>query len=278
MGVLDRGSYYEEAGALRDMVQNHMLQILCMVAMEPPVNFEAEEVRNKKHDVLKAIRKYRRDEVHSHAVRGQYASGWVEGKKMVPYRDEKNVAPQSAVETYAAVKLFIDNWRWNGVPFYLRTGKSLADKSTNIAIQFKAAPHYSFPSEAAETWRSNRLLINISPEFDIRLRFQAKQSGPRMTLQPVDMVFNYFNDTSETQPEAYETLLQDILEGNATLFMRADQVESAWEILAPIMEVWASKPPVDFPHYASGSWGPEDAEALIAKDGNHWVTLPLNGV
>lgn len=277
VGVLDRGAYYEGAGALRDMVQNHMLQLLCMIAMEAPVSFEADEVRNKKHDVLKAIRKYRRDEVHAHAVRGQYASGWIEGKKMVPYREEKAVHPQSAVETYAAVKLFIDNWRWNGVPFYVRTGKSLAEKTTHIAIQFKSAPSYAFPPEATDTWRPNRLLINISPQLDIRLRFQAKQPGPQMTLQPVDMVFNYFNDTTETQPEAYETLLQDVIEGNATLFMRADQVESAWAVIDPIMEVWSSKPPVDFPNYAASSWGPEDAEALIARDGNHWATLPLNG-
>jgi glucose-6-phosphate 1-dehydrogenase len=277
VGVLDRGAYYEGAGALRDMVQNHMLQLLCMVAMEAPVSFDADEVRNKKHDVLKAIRQYRRDEVHAHAVRGQYASGWVAGKKMQPYREEPNVAKQSGVETYAAMKLFIDNWRWNGVPFYIRTGKSLAEKTTHIAIQFKNAPNYAFPPEAADSWRPNRLLINISPQLDIRLRFQAKQPGPHMTLQPVDMVFNYFNNTAETQPEAYETLLEDVIEGNATLFMRADQVESAWAIIDPVMQVWQSKPPIDFPNYAAGAWGPEDAEALIAKDGNHWTTLPLNG-
>lgn len=277
VGVLDRGAYYEGAGALRDMVQNHMLQLLCMVAMEAPVSFDADEVRNKKHDVLKAIRRLRREEVHSHAVRGQYAAGWVEGKKMQPYRKEPKVDPQSGVETYAAVKLFVDNWRWNGVPFYIRTGKSLAEKTTHIAIQFKNAPSYAFPPEATDTWRPNRLLINISPQLDIRLRFQAKQLGPHMMLQPVDMVFNYFNNTSETQPEAYETLLQDVIEGNATLFMRADQVEAAWAIIDPIMEVWGNKPPVDFPNYAAGTWGPEDAEALIARDGNHWATLPLNG-
>lgn len=277
VGVLDRGAYYENAGALRDMVQNHMLQLLCMVAMEAPVSFLADEVRNKKHDVLKAIRRYRRDEVYANAVRGQYASGWVEGKKMQPYREEPSVHKQSGVETYAAVKLFVDNWRWNGVPFYVRTGKSLAEKTTHIAIQFKNAPNYAFPPEATDTWRPNRLLINISPQLDIRLRFQAKQPGPQMMLQPVDMVFNYFNNTSESQPEAYETLLQDVIEGNATLFMRADQVESAWSVIDPIMEVWGSKPPVDFPNYAAGTWGPEDAEALIAKDGKHWATIPLNG-
>lgn len=275
VGVEDRGGYYEQSGALRDMMQNHMLQLLCMIAMEAPVSFDADEVRNKKSEVLRAIRKYRRNEVHAHAVRGQYAGGWIEGKKVAAYRTEKNVAPQSAVETYAALKIFVDNWRWNGVPFYIRTGKSLAEKWTTIAIQFKEAPHYSFPPQAAETWRPNRLLINISPRLDIRLRFQAKKPGPQMTLQPVDMVFNYFNETSETQPEAYETLLQDVIEGDATLFMRADQVERAWEILQPVMEVWGTKPPVDFPNYPAGTWGPEDAEALIARDGRYWATLPV---
>jgi glucose-6-phosphate 1-dehydrogenase len=174
------------------------------------------------------------------------------------------------VETYAAVKFFIDNWRWHGVPFYVRTGKSLTEKSTHIAIQFKPAPHFAFPPKATEGWRPNRLVINISPKLDIRLRFQAKKSGPEMTLQPVDMVFNYFNDTTETQPEAYEALLLDVIEGEATLFMRADQVEAAWEVITPIQEYWQSRPPQDFPNYSAGSWGPEDAEALIARDGHHW--------
>jgi glucose-6-phosphate 1-dehydrogenase len=274
VSVEDRGGYYEQSGALRDMVQNHMLQLLCMVAMEAPVSFSADEVRNKKVDVLHAIRKMDREDVHAHAVRGQYDAGWISGKELTAYRHSKGVAPESPVETYAAIKFYVDNWRWKGVPFYVRTGKSLAKKSTHIAIQFKAAPHYSFPAEAAETWRPNRLLINISPKMDIRLRFQAKQPGPDMTLEPLDMVFNHFNEHAEEQPEAYETLLYDVIEGDATLFMRADQVEAAWQIIKPIMEVWSSRPPVDFPNYIAGSWGPEDAEALIAKDGHHWVTLP----
>jgi glucose-6-phosphate 1-dehydrogenase len=274
VSVEDRGSYFEQSGALRDMMQNHMLQLLCMVAMEAPVSFAANEVRNKKVDVLHAIRKYKRDEVHVHAVRGQYDAGWIEGKKTVSYREEKGVNPQSPVETYAAIKFFVDNWRWRNVPFYVRTGKSLTEKSTHIAIEFKAAPHYSFPDEAAETWRPNRLIINISPKMDIRMRFQAKRPGPSMTLEPVEMVFNQYNENAEQQPDAYETLLYDVIEGDATLFMRADQVEAAWEVITPIMEAWASRQPVDFPNYTAGSWGPEDAEALIAKDGHHWVSLP----
>jgi glucose-6-phosphate 1-dehydrogenase len=278
IGVEDRGGYYEQAGALRDMVQNHILQLLCMIAMEAPVSFDADEIRNKKLDVLSAVRKWKKDEVHLNAVRGQYGKGWMESKQMKAYREEKNVSRTSAVETFAAVKFFVDNWRWKGVPFYVRTGKALHSKSTLITVQFKAAPQYAFPPEAGETWRANRLTISIQPQMDIRLRFQAKQPGPHMALQPVDMIFSYtdaYGDDHQ-QPEAYETLLEDVIEGNPTLFMRADQVEAAWKIIQPILEAWQSRPPVDFPNYTPGTWGPEDAEALIAKDGHHWVTLPTN--
>jgi glucose-6-phosphate 1-dehydrogenase len=274
IGVEERGGYYENSGALRDMVQNHILQLLCMIAMEAPVSFDADEIRNKKLDVLKAVRKWKKDEVHKNAVRGQYGSGWMEGKQMKAYREEKNVAPQSAVETFTAVKFYVDNWRWKDVPFYVRTGKAMHSKLTIIAIQFKPAPQYAFPAEAGETWRPNRLTISIQPEMDIRLRFQAKQPGPHMVLQPVDMTFSYTEAYGDNQPEAYETLLEDVIEGNATLFMRADQVEAAWEIIEPILEAWQARLPVDFPNYAPGSWGPEDSEALIARDEHHWVTLP----
>jgi len=276
IGVEDRGGYYEQAGALRDMVQNHILQLLCMIAMEAPVSFDADEIRNKKLDVLRAVRIWKKDEVHLNAVRGQYGKGWMGGKQMKAYREEKNVSSTSNVETFAAVKFFVDNWRWKDVPFYVRTGKALHSKTTLITVQFKAAPQYAFPAEAGETWRANRLTISIQPQMDIRLRFQAKQPGPHMALQPVDMIFSYteaYGDDHQ-QPEAYETLLEDVIEGNPTLFMRADQVEAAWKIIQPILEAWQSRPPVDFPNYAPGTWGPEDAEALIAKNGIHWVTLP----
>jgi glucose-6-phosphate 1-dehydrogenase len=273
IGVEDRGGYYEKSGALRDMVQNHILQLLCMIAMEAPVSFDADEIRNKKLDVLRAIRKWPKDEVHLNAVRGQYGSGWMEGKKMKAYREEKNVAPDSNVETFAAVKFFVDNWRWKDVPFYVRTGKALSSKSTLITVRFKPAPQYAFPPEAGETWRPNRMTISIQPQMDIRLRFQAKQPGPQMILQPVDMIFSYADAYGDNQPEAYETLLEDVIEGNPTLFMRADQVEAAWSIIQPILEAWQTRPPVDFPNYTPGSWGPEDVEALIAKDGHHWVSL-----
>jgi glucose-6-phosphate 1-dehydrogenase len=273
IGVEDRGGYYENSGALRDMVQNHILQLLCMIAMEAPVSFEADEIRNKKLDVLMAIRKWKKDEVHQVAVRGQYGDGWMQGKPMQSYHKEKNVDPESAVETFAAAKFYVDNWRWKDVPFYVRTGKALHSKCTLITIQFKHAPQYAFPPESGETWRANRLTISIQPRMDIRLRFQAKQPGPHMALQPVEMVFSYADAYGDDQPEAYETLLEDVIEGNPTLFMRADQVEAAWKIIQPILEAWKARHPVDFPNYAPGSWGPEDAEALIAMDGRHWVSM-----
>lgn len=274
VGAENRGAYYEKSGALRDMVQNHMLQLMCMVAMEAPVSFDANEIRNKKVDVLNAIRKIDHASVQEYASRGQYADGWMKGEKVPGYRQEKNVKPQSGVETFAAVKFYIDNWRWQGVPFYVRTGKRMQNKSTIITLQFRPAPNFSFPKEAANTWRPNRLTISIQPEMDIRIRFQAKRPGQDMTLSPVDMIFNYEEAYDEHQPEAYETLLLDVMEGNATLFMRVDQVEAAWKIIMPILETWESRPPVDFPNYAPDSWGPEDAEALIARDGFNWVTLP----
>jgi glucose-6-phosphate 1-dehydrogenase len=278
VGVEGRGGYYETSGALRDMIQNHMLQLLCMIGMEAPVSFDANEIRNKKVDVLNAIRRVTKEEVHHYAVRGQYGSGWMKGEKVPAYNEEKDVKPNSSTETFAAVKFYIDNWRWQGVPFYVRTGKHMHEKTTSLTIQFKPAPNYSFPHEAAETWRSNRLSISIQPEMDICLRFQAKRPGQEMILSPVDMVFNYKDAYEGNEPEAYETLLYDVMEGDATLFMRADQVEAAWQIVMPIIEVWEERQPLDFPNYAPDSWGPEDAEALIARDGHHWILTPHKGV
>jgi len=275
VGLEGRAGYYDQSGALRDMLQNHILQLLCMVAMEAPVSFNAHEIRNKKVDVLNAIRRLKTEDVHANAVRGQYSDGWMNGTKVSGYRKEKGIAPESNTETFAAAKFYIDNWRWQDVPFYVRTGKHLNQKSTVITIQFKPAPHYAFPPEAAETWRPNRLTISIQPEMEIKLRFQAKKPGQAMVLNPVDMVFSYAEAYDGHEPEAYETLLLDAMEGNATLFMRNDQVEAAWEIITPILEAWTSRPAVDFPNYAPNSWGPEDAEALIARDGFNWVTLPL---
>jgi len=194
IGVGSRAGYYEGSGALRDMVQNHILQLLCMIAMEPPISFEADEIRNKKVDVLNGIRRIKMDEVHLHAVRGQYGEGQLKEAPVKGYRQEEGVAPASSVETFAAAKFYVDNWRWKDVPFYVRTGKYLKEKETLITIQFKPAPRFSFPDEAAETWRANKLSISIQPEMDIRLRFQSKVPGPNMHLQPVDMVFNHAAD------------------------------------------------------------------------------------
>ena len=274
VGLEGRGGYYETSGALRDMIQNHILQLLCMIAMEPPVSFDANEIRNKKVDVLNAIRRIPKDGVQDYAARGQYGPGWMQGEKVPGYKEETGVNVNSNVETFAAVKFYIDNWRWEGVPFYVRTGKRLHEKSTELTIQFKPAPDFAFPKEATETWRPNRLSIGISPEMDICLRFQAKRPGQAMILNPVDMVFNYEDAYNGEEPEAYETLLYDVMDGDATLFMRADQVEAAWKVVMPILEVWAARKPMGFPNYSPDSWGPEDAEALIARDGHNWISLP----
>jgi len=269
VGVEDRGGYYEGAGALRDMIQNHLLQLMCMIAMEPPNNFEAEEIRNRKVDVLHSIRRLKHEDVNRDAVRGQYGGGWLQGEKVPGYREEHGVDPNSNTETYAAVKFHLDNWRWEGVPFYLRTGKRLQDKSSSITVQFRPVPHSTFPTEYSERLQPNRLTINIQPQMDIRLRFTAKQPGLEMALAPVEMVFDY--NSSKSAPEAYETLLLDAMQGDATLFMRSDQVELAWDVVTPILEVWESRPSIEFPNYAAGMWGPENAEALIAREGHTWA-------
>ena len=276
IGVGDRGGYYDHSGALRDMVQNHILQLVCLVAMEPPVNFDADEVRNRRVDVLKAIRKFGPHELNYNVVRGQYSSGWAEGQEVKGYREEKGVDPESNTETFAALKLFVDNWRWQDVPFYIRTGKRLHKQSSIISIQFKDVPHMIFPADAAEIWQQNRLIMSIQPEMSIRLQVQAKRPGLNMVLNPVDMVFDYQGTYSHDGPEAYETLLLDVLQGDQTLFMRADQVEVAWELLMPVIEFWEKKISLNFPNYSADSWGPELAEALIAKDGYHWYSLPVS--
>lgn len=269
VGVEHRGAYYDHAGALRDMVQNHLLQLLCLVAMEPMVSFEADEIRNKKVDVLHAVRPIHRDDVHQCVVRGQYGQGWEGGKKVSGYREEEGVAPDSQTETFVALRLSIDNWRWQGVPFYLRTGKRLNRQASEIMIQFRGVPHQSFPAEATLDWQSSRLVMSIQPEEGIVLRFQAKHPGSKMHLRSVEMQFNYEDAFAIRSPDAYETLLWDIMKNDATLFMRADQVEAAWQLLMPVLEVWAQSPPSDFPNYASGTWGPETVQGLLAE-GHSW--------
>ena len=276
LGVGDRSGYYDGAGALRDMIQNHLLQLLCLVAMEPPVNFTADEVRNRKVDVLRAMRRFGPEDVREGTVRGQYGSGWMEGAQVPGYREEKDANPTSNTETFAAVKFFVDNWRWQGVPFYVRTGKRLHRSASIIMMQFKDAPHNIFPPETAESWQQNRLIISIQPEMSIRLQVQAKRPGLDMMLNTVDMVFDYKGTYPSEAPEAYETLLLDTMLGDQTLFMRGDQVEAAWDLVMPILHSWQGRTSQSFPNYSADSWGPELAEALIARDGFHWFTLPLN--
>ncbi len=271
LGVEHRGKYYDKAGALRDMIQNHLMQILSLIAMEPPVAFNADEIRAHKVDVLRAIRPIPADNLRHYAARGQYGAGWLEGEKVPAYRDEPDVDPESGTETFAALKLFIDNWRWQDVPFYMRTGKRMAEDVSRVIIQFRPVPHQSFPSSAAIDWQPNRLEIDIQPNEGISLSFLAKQPGVTLRLSPKDMHFRYAEAFKIEPPEAYETLLLDVMEGDATLFMRADQVECAWSVVDPVLEVWNSVEASDFPNYPSGSWGPESAETLIAQDGRSWL-------
>ena len=270
VGVEHRGGYYDGAGALRDMVQNHLLQLLCLVAMEPMVSFEANEIRNKKVDVLHAVRPIPIDAVHHSTVRGQYGSGWIGGEKVRAYREEDGVPPDSRTETFAALRLFVDNWRWQDVPFYLRTGKRLPCQASEVAIQFRPVPHQSFPIEATLDWQPSRLIMSIQPEEGIVLRFQAKHPGPNMVLQPVDMRFSYRESFATPSPEAYVTLLSDVINNDATLFMRADQVEAAWRLLMPVLDAWKASPPNDFPNYAGGTWGPDATQGLLVQQGHSW--------
>ncbi len=270
VGVEHRGGYYDKSGALRDMIQNHLLQVLCCIATEPPVSFDANEVRSKKTDVLRAIRPIPADQVSQLVVRGQYDKGAFRGEQVPAYRQEPDVGADSPTETFAAVKLYVDNWRWQDVPFYLRTGKRLPARISEVFVQFQPVPHRSFPASAYATWMPNRMTIRIQPEEAIQLRFQAKQPGQTLHLRPVQMRFSYKESFQTPTPEAYETLLLDVIRADATLFMRGDQVEAAWAVVQPILDEWNTHPPLDFPNYAAGTWGPEEAEELLARDGRHW--------
>jgi glucose-6-phosphate 1-dehydrogenase len=271
VGVEHRGGYYEKAGALRDMVQNHLLQVLTLVAMEPPVSFAADEVRNKKVDVLRALRPIPLEEIDRFAVRGQYTAGQIDGHSVSGYREEPDVSPSSTTETYAAVRLFVDNWRWQDVPFYLRTGKRLAARVSEVAVEFKPVPHRSFPTSAVENWAPNSLIIRIQPDEGIMLRFQAKEPGLKLKLRPTDMRFSYQVAFHMPSPEAYETLLLDVMRGDATLFMRADQVETAWAVVMPILDAWTKGAKSKLAEYGAGSWGPVEADSLLSQDGHTWI-------
>ena len=270
VGVEERAGYYEGAGALRDMVQNHLLQLTTLVAMEPPTAFTAESVRDRKMDALLSVQPL---EPGTAVVRAQYRDGWVDGHRVPGYRDEKGVAKASVTETYAAVRLALDSWRWAGVPFYLRTGKRLPKRTTEIAIQFKRPPLEIFKRVSASPVASTLLIINVQPDEGISLRFEAKLPGTRMQLSPVMMHFRYKTAFGGEVPEAYETLLLDALIGDATLFARHDFAEAAWQLITPVHEQWARDEAGNIPTYEAGEWGPPEADALLAQDGHRWRTL-----
>jgi glucose-6-phosphate 1-dehydrogenase len=267
LGVERRAAFYETAGALRDMIQSHVLQLTSLVAMEAPATFDATSVRNEKIKVLQSMRTFTNETLWKSVVRGQYGPGQVNGKPVPGYRQEPGVKPDSATETFVALKLYVDNWRWSGVPFYLRTGKRLARPLTEVAIQFKSAPHMVFRGEEHET---NSLILNIQPDEGISLSFGAKAPGAQMHIRPVTMDFKYQDAFGTSTRPAYATLINDCIRGDATLFDRADSVEAAWALVDPILEAWQSAAPPPFPNYPAGSQGPRAADDLTISDGRLW--------
>jgi glucose-6-phosphate 1-dehydrogenase len=273
VGVEGRGNFYERSGVVRDMIQNHMLQMLAYVAMDSPSSFHADDIRNGKVAVLKAIHPMTPEEVISNATRGQYSGGTMDGNIVLGYREEPDVANDSRTETFAAIKLFIDNWRWAGVPFYLRSGKRLPTRRTEIAIQFRRAPEVVFRDTPVAKLEANQLLLHIQPDQGIDLVFEAKVPGPTMQLQTVRMRFEYQETFQAARGTGYETLLYDCINSDPTLFSRSDLVESAWKVAQPILDVWSSLPPRDFPNYPAGTWGPKESAELIERDGRWWRRL-----
>ena len=271
VGVERRGPYYEASGALRDMVPNHLFQLLSLITMEPPVSFEADAVRDEQAKVLRAVQVPSPEDVLSRMARGQYGAGSENGEPVPGYREEALVAEDSRTETFVALKLNIDNWRWADVPFYLRTGKRLPRRTTEIIIQFRRAPFILFRNTAIDQLTTNRLAIRIQPNEGIALQFGAKVPGPVMKLGPVNMDFEY-SDYFGSKPETgYERLLLDCMIGDATLFQRADMVEAGWALIQPVLDVWKALPPRSFPNYVAGSWGPKEADELMERDGRHWI-------
>jgi glucose-6-phosphate 1-dehydrogenase len=271
VGVEHRAGYYDHAGVIRDMFQNHLLQLLCLTAMEPPIAFEADAVRAEKVKVLQCIRPFPEERIDEWAVRGQYGPGVVGGKKVPGYREEEKVQPESQTATYAAVKFAIDNWRWAGVPFYVRSGKRLAARVSEIAIEFKRVPHPLF-SKAAGTLNPNVLRLRIQPNEGVSLKFDAKIPGTVLQVQSVYMDFPYSKLGAPIQG-GYERLLLDVTHGDQTLFTRGDEVEHAWQVVMPIIRAWEKTPPADFPNYASGTWGPDCADRFLENEGRHWRHL-----
>ena len=270
VGVETRGGYYEQAGVVRDMFQNHLLQLLCLTAMEPPVGFSADAVRDEKGKLLRSVRPVTPDEVAKIAVRGQYGPGKTGGKEVVGYRQEPGVAKDSPTPTYAAMKLFVDNWRWESVPFYLRSGKRLAKRVTEIAIQFKRPPLLLFKACAVEEVSPNVLVMRIQPDEGVSLTFEVKPPGAEICVSPLSLDFKYQQAFGNSSPEAYETLLEDCIEGDSTLFTRHDWVEEAWALMDPIIQAWEKTAPIDFPNYEAGSWGPKAADEFLSIDDRRW--------
>jgi glucose-6-phosphate 1-dehydrogenase len=275
VGVEERGKYYEEAGVVRDMFQNHLLQLLSLTAMEPPAQMSANAVRDEKVKVLKSIRWLDQESIGKNAVRAQYTAGKSAGKSVRGYVEETDVSPDSTVPTFAAARFFIDNWRWNGVPFYLRSGKRLKSRVSEIAVQFRAPPHLMF-GMSGQSMRPNTLVMRVQPNEGVSLNFEVKVPGAAVALTsnieiaPVDMEFDYTEAFGEVTAPAYETLLLDVMIGEATLFTRSDEVEAAWRVVDPLIRYWESHTPKRMPTYAAGSWGPREADELIEEDGVEW--------
>ncbi|HET7625735.1 MAG TPA: glucose-6-phosphate dehydrogenase [Verrucomicrobiae bacterium] len=270
LGVGTRGGYYEEAGALRDMVQNHMLQVLALVTMEPPVSLEAESVRDEKVKLLKSIRPLSPQDVARQVVRGQYFAGVINGELRPGYRQEAKVKSDSNVETYIALKLFIDNWRWSGIPFYLRTGKNLPTSASEVRIQFRPTPHVLFAAQCGEKIDQNAIALRLQPDEGIYLRFNGKVPGTSLGVRPVRMHFSYDTEFGAYTPEAYERLLLEAMVGDATLFIRRDEVETAWQIVDSIRQGWQNRALTNREFYAAGTWGPIAADDLLAQNGHAW--------
>jgi glucose-6-phosphate 1-dehydrogenase len=273
VGVEGRGGYYETAGVIRDMIQNHMLQLLTLVAMDPPVALDGNAVRDEKVKVLRAVRAINPADVDDYVLRGQYAAGAVGGKPVPGYRQEKGVAPDSVTETFVALKILLDNWRWAGVPFYLRSGKHLPKRSTEVAIQFKQIPLSLFASNSNSAIEPNLLALNIQPDEGISLKFSAKVPGSTVRVRPVNMEFRYGTSFGVPAPEAYERLILDCMLGETALFTRDDEVEAAWAIVNRILEGWALSGVDHLPAYEAGTWGPAEAHAFIEADGRRWRRL-----
>jgi glucose-6-phosphate 1-dehydrogenase len=270
LGVEGRTGYYERAGALRDIVQNHMMHLLCLIAMEPPVSLSADDIRNEKVKVLQALRPIAPECAANGVVRGQYTAGVIDGEHCLGYRELDGVAEDSAAETYAAFKAFVDNWRWSGVPFYLRTGKRLARRTTEVSIHFRSVPQVLFNAPPAGPLAANVLAVRVQPNEGISMEFQVKAPGAATRVQPVKMDFSYAQAFGSAPPEAYQRLLLDAALGDATLFTRCDEVIAAWRFLEPVLQGCAMQPAESLAGYPAGSWGPKEADDLIAADGNRW--------